>query len=395
MVTENKLLKAAKGYAGRGWSIVPMVLEKGKKRCPVPWKKYQACRPDSTTLRRWFSSGKYSALGVVLGAVSEHLACRDFDKEDAYTEWAEKFPDLAQSLPTVRTGRGYHVYFKADVPKALLFTDGELRGEKCICCVPPSRHPAGQGYDWIVALPEGNLPEIIPAESGLVGKTLQQKRTEEDGSRHKQPDSTRGKTRAGVEGESDAIERAIQATLPFSEGIRNQQVFHLARALKGIPSLADKDPRSLIPYVQRWHSLALQHIKTKEFDETLIDFLYAWPRVNKPMRMNLMEDAMKKAKIKPIPNLPYDSQYMRDLAALCGELQVIVGNGPFFLSTRTAGRLLGVDHTTAWRGLFLLEEDGWIRTVKKGGTAESPRKATRFRFTGEGRTVSPEGELLL
>lgn len=177
-------------------------------------------------------------------------------------------------------------------------------------------------------------------------------------------------------------------------GSRNRQVFHLARALKGISSLADKDPQDHIPIVQRWHSLALPHINTKEFDETLIDFFYAWPRVHTPMHANLMEDAMQRARSKPIPNLPYDFQHMHDLAALCRELQAIVGDGPFFLSTRTAGRLLGVDHTTAWRGLFLLEQDGWIRTTEKGGTKTNPRKATRFRYTGKGRTVSQDGELI-
>ncbi len=394
MLTRTTLLDAAMDYAGRGLAVVPMVFDNGKKRCPVRWTKYQTLQPTGKTLGRWFEDGKYPALAVVLGAVSGHLACRDFDVEDAYRAWAEEFPDLAERLPTVRTGRGYHVYFTAKILKIQHYTDGELRGEKCLCCLPPSRHPAGQGYDWVVALPDGELPEIKPAESGLIGEPVQQKRTEENRCIQKQTDANRSNLSAGDEGESEAIKAAIQATLPTGPRKRNGQVFQLARALKGIPSLANKDPQSLIHIVQRWHSLALPYINTKEFDVTLIDFLYGWPRVHTPMRANLMEDAMKAAKVKPIPNLPYDTQYMRDLAALCRELQGIVGDGPFFLSTRTAGRLLGVDHTTAWRGLFFLEADGWIATVEKGGTATSPRKATRFRYTGKGRTVSPDGELL-
>ena len=68
------------------------------------------------------------------------------------------------------------------------------------------------------------------------------------------------------------------------------------------------------------------------------------------------------------------------LTALCRELQLAVGEGPFFLSTRTAGRLLGVSPMTISRWLFLLESDEVIRVVAKGGTAQTVRKATRFNY---------------
>ena len=388
----NPILTAALDYAERGWSIVPVKFENGRKRGAVRWKTYQTLQPSRKLLEKWFSDGKYPALAVVLGAVSGHLACRDFDEVSSYENWAQNFPNLVNSLPTVRTGRGYHVYLATQVNKTVKYTDGELRGEKSLCCLPPSRHPSGEGYAWIVPLPDGELPAINPSEAGLVGQPMQQKRAEEDRCRQMQTEANRSKQSAG--GGEDAIEKAIQATLPTTKGMRNRQGFQLARGLKGIPSLADKNPQSLIPVVQRWHNLALPYIETKEFDETLIDFLYAWPRVNMPMRLNLMEDAMKTAKANPIPNLPYDSQYMRELAALCRELQKIVGDGPFFLSIRTAGRLLKVHHATAGRGLFLLEADGWIKTIEKGGTEKNPFRATRFRYTGKGRTANPDGELI-
>ena len=162
----DNVLEAAMEYAGRGWSIVPTTFDGGKKPCRVSLARYQRKPPSKATLRRWFRDGEHLALAVVLGEVSGHLGCRDFDKESAYTDWAEEFPDLATTLPTVRTGRGYHVYFTAKIPKVQHYTDGELRGEKCLCCLPPSRHPAGQGYDWTVALPDGKPPAIDPAKSG-------------------------------------------------------------------------------------------------------------------------------------------------------------------------------------------------------------------------------------
>jgi hypothetical protein len=63
---------------------------------------------------------------------------------------------------------------------------------------------------------------------------------------------------------------------------------------------------------------------------------------------------------------------------LCCELQHIVGDGDFYLDVRSAGRLIGVDHTTAWRWLKVLCADGLLAAGVKGSKAT--RKASRFRF---------------
>ena len=227
-------------------------------------------------------------------------------------------------------------------------------------------------------------PGIDPVEAGLVPDDLPaeepmpQKQTEADR-------ATRSTLIAGDLG--FPVQRAIQRTLPRGPGERNQRIFQFARALKGIPDLADKDAGSLLRLVQEWHRQALPFIKTKPFEETWLDFFSGWGNVHTPLGIDLMETVMKRAKANPIPNLPYEQAGMRDLAALCRELQALWGDQPFYLATRTAGRLLGVDHKTACRWLRLLEIDGWIKTIIKGGTAETPRRATRFRFTGNGRTA--------
>ena len=377
------ILDWAKRYYDRGWCIIPAKLENGKKRAAVRWKRYQQHRPSVQTLLGWFSNGRHEALAVVLGAVSGYLACRDFDDPKAYRQWAEKYPDLATELPTTKTGRGCHVYFNGKVEKTSKFQDGELRGEKSLCVLPPSKHPNGKKYEWIVPLPKGQIPAIDPERAGLIPKeALLQKRTEENRSNQKQSEAILSNLNAVKGVGEDEIETAISVTLPKAFGERNHQVFQLARALRGISALADADPRELRPIVKKWHSLALPHISTKPFEETWIDFFYGWPRVEIPMRLNLLADAMTLGK----QNYPLDAEYeqegLKGLLALCFGLQAIMGDQPFFLSTRTAGRLLSVPHMKAWRWLFLLEQDKWIETVAKGGTKESPYKATRFRYLG-------------
>jgi hypothetical protein len=71
------------------------------------------------------------------------------------------------------------------------------------------------------------------------------------------------------------------------------------------------------------------------------------------------------------------------LVSLCRELQGAGGAQPFYLSCRVAGRLFSVSHTEAGRWFFLLESDGILQVVTKGGTHENPRNATRFRYMGD------------
>jgi hypothetical protein len=98
--------------------------------------------------------------------VSGYLVCRDFDTAEAYLTWASEHRDLAKSLPTVRTGRGYHVYFRSrECTKIKNLGDGELRGNG-YCLLPPSRHPSGGTYEWVVPL-NGTVPEVNPFATAL------------------------------------------------------------------------------------------------------------------------------------------------------------------------------------------------------------------------------------
>jgi hypothetical protein len=178
------------------------------------------------------------------------------------------------------------------------------------------------------------------------------------------------------------IDAAIVRTLPIGPGKRNKLVMQLARSLKAIPELADAPAQPLRPYVKRWHRLALPVIGTKPFDETWIDFLRAWPRVKFPLGSEPVRQVFEAAKRTGTPKvaMQYEQEPLRLLVALCRELQRVAGTGPFFLACRTAGSLLGVDHTTAWRWMFLLQEDGVLKEAEKGSQAK--HRASRYRYLG-------------
>ena len=391
---KTTLLKAALGYARRGWSIIPIA--RGQKKAKIKWKPYQTCRPTEETLLGWFGSGTHEALAVILGTASGGLACRDFDSMEAYGFWATAHPDLAKALPTVETSRGRHVYFQTHDLRFEDMGDGEYRADSGhYCLLPPSRHPDGHEYRWLIELPDGPLPLIADVRAaGFLGigpgatedyrDNLGRQRNTEAiiGERSVDSDDSVGSgalcCMTDTLGEDELptrIESAIFASLPTGPGRRNSQVMVLARALKGVAELADAPAQSLREYVRRWHEQALPVIGTQPFEETWIDFLRAWPRAKFPLGGEPIRQVFEAAKRAAIPSIAmqYEQPQLRLLVALCRQLQLVAGDQPFFLSCRTAGSLLGVDHTTAWRWLFLLKEDGLLEETEKGSGGRSGR----------------------
>lgn len=409
--TAGAMLAEAIVYVERGWSILPM--KPGAKLPAVRWKRYQTARADVRTLRRWFGDGAQHGIGVVFGAVSGDLAARDFDEREAYVRWATGNPDLARTLPTMETHRGCQVFFCAE-PRAIdalrqrigkprntgaiPLGDGELRvGIGCYSMLPPSRHPKGSVYRWRVPLPIGPLPLVDPVEAGLAPNLVVQQKCAECAESTEANGANRGTQRVSENTEAigcardespppenwpEPVQRAILESLPERVGKRHEQVFDLARALKGLAQFRDAPVDALIPYLKRWHEMGVRQrvIGTEPFEESEIDFRRAWPNVRFPKGAEPMAAIFAAACATPAPSCAerYEQPGLRTLVALCRELQRAAGDGPFFLSCRTAGQLLDVDHSTASRWLFLLAAHGIIREEEKGKV--ETRKASRYRY---------------
>lgn len=381
--SQNKLLKQALGYHSRGWCIIPVPHD--KKAARIKWKKYQKARPDEGQLRKWFGNGQQN-IAVVLGPVSGALNNRDFDTDGGYHSWAEAFPELAEKLPTVKTANGYHVYFQAsfegrkDIKGENGEHLGELRGSGHYCMLPPSIHPDGPEYRWKIPVIENNLLVLDPVKAGLLPKG--QNVTEQT-----EANRANRSNRGGGKGKREKVKdvgKAIELTLPRSIGTRNRCIFDFARTLKTMPSFCDADPKQLRELVWEWYNRALPKIATKDFEETWIDFLIAWPRIKHKIGEGPMAEIYEKTIQLDPPEIAVEKYPKHDklktLVSLCQELQRAAGDNPFFLTTRTAARLLKVTPMTISRWLFLLETDDILKVIAKGGTAKAPRKATRFRY---------------
>ncbi len=179
----------------------------------------------------------------------------------------------------------------------------------------------------------------------------------------------------------EAIAKAIGATIPTGPGFRHRQLFHFARLLKAIPSLADADLQTLRPIVERWHQQALPRIRTKYFTETWVDFSNAWSNVKFPAGCGPIQGIFQTAISRPIPTvaLNYEVPEIRSLIALCRELQHISGAAPFFLSCRTAGELLNISYVLANKWLRLLVRDKVLVVVRVGVR----RRASEYRYVDD------------
>ncbi len=368
--SKKAVLKYVVEYHKLGWCVIPIPY--GTKKARIKWGKYQKSRPDEKQLRKSFANGRRN-VAVVFGEVSGGLACRDFDTAEEYESWAVKYPKLSNTLPTVKTAHGYHVYFIGHVKGIRRLAHGELRGSGGYCLLPPSLHPDGPAYEWVNPATRKNLLEITPEDAGFRPDVTEQTENTE------QTEQTEAIGREGK-----GLEKAIVETLPQEVGTRNRQIFEFARALKSLPPFSDADPRELREYVEVWHRRALPRIRTQEFEETWIDFLKAWPNVKYPKGEEPMAQIFERAIQLEPPKIAAekypDHSKLKILVSLCRELQLAAGNNPFYLSARTAGRLLNITPMTANRWLFLLQSDGILALISKGGTAETARQASRYRY---------------
>jgi hypothetical protein len=359
------LLDFALGYARRGWSIIPVT---GKEAVTL-WKPFQTRQPDEKTLRRPFAKKGITGLAVILGSPSGGLAVRDFDQVDAYEDWASANPEDAALLPTVKTARGYHVYGRLDNEAFENLDDGELRADSGHYVVlPPSVHPDGAIYSWLNPLPE------IGVDLPMLPSSLLVKREKDVTQEHRREDSREPNTTH--EYPISCVTSAIARTLPTGPGQRRRCLFDLARHLKRIIPEASRDELRRI--VRAWHIQAHPFIRTKQFDESWIDFSEAWELIRLPAGC-CFDAAAKAADLDVPPSIAekYDGN-LRRLASLCRQLQRQWGKSPFPLGCQKAADFLGVSKFHAWSLLRTLQIDTII-VLKKLGSKKS-KKASEFRY---------------
>ena len=397
-------------YVELGWSVIP--IPSGTKKATIAWSKYQTERASRGQVENWFYKDRHGP-AVVFGEVSGGLACRDFDTMQSFEAWQRRFPDLAATLPIVKTSRGRHVYFRispeheAEIRKRLQKTtgtgaidlgDGELRLGACYCLLPPAVHPDGIQYEW-VNQPGRDIPILDVFESGLaegfsaytehtVNLADRENAEDTNNTTHTSSGQTVNTVFSVYMPGHPEIDTAISTTLPTGPGQRHKQIFTLLRAIQAIPGFWKtdwKDVRPVVePIVREWHSRCSEVVRGT-VEESIMDAARGWSKVKTPGDQDTLAQCAAKAESADVPEFATIRGYsepLKQLVKLCRELQRNAADGTFYLSCRCAGRALDICHTSTNALLQYLEMDGVLKLVAKGTTG-SRGKANEYRYIAE------------
>ena len=166
----------ARTYRSWGFTIFPV---NGHKLPTVPWKGYQSRRPTAERFESNFNFthphfGAFCGIAAIHGRASKGVACRDFDIADAYFALVKRNREIALTLPTSQTPRGYHVWFRVKTESFHSEHDGEYRADrKHYSVLPPTyrtddKHPRFT-YQWFINEPDSlqSFPIIDPIKHGI------------------------------------------------------------------------------------------------------------------------------------------------------------------------------------------------------------------------------------
>ncbi len=365
-------INAALFYAEQGYPVFPCRI--GEKR-PLTSRGRNAATTDLATIESSYVRSPKANIGLV----TDGLVAIDVDPGGQLTDDPVEEASLADA-PTQETPRGgRHFIFRQPAGRDYRNTQSKLaphvdtRANGGYILVAPSVVDKGN-YRWIHPL--NCTPDALPEPPDWLVRRLDQ-----IGSvTHAVCSASSAASMSTMSSVSQTrIAEAIERTLPTIVGTRSRLIFHFARELWAIYGTKDVSPNQLEFHVREWHRRALPFIRTKPFEETWADFLHAWKNAKYPTGQEPISVLYLEALKQPRPEcvMRYDTPELRNLVALCRELQRAAGQSPFFLDCRTAGRLIGTDRQRAHRWLTLvLIADGVLELTAKG----SRGRASEYRY---------------
>jgi hypothetical protein len=179
MSDTTAIMDAALAYAKRGWSLVPVFPRSKKPSYGEGWQ-HHTLTDSGAVEQHWTAFPDYN-VGVQLGEISGVIDV-EADSDAAESLLAELLGEDCPVVPTYQSTRGKHRLFKwtpsAPSDRAVFkFRDLiEFRvggnGKAAQSVLPPSVHPSGAVYKWLVPPDEVN-PQPLPARAlELIRKEL-------------------------------------------------------------------------------------------------------------------------------------------------------------------------------------------------------------------------------
>ena len=161
---------AAADYRERGLSPIPLRMRSKEPNLPKGHPYLTRKATDAEFARFDFRHN----VGVVTGKVSGVLVLDDDDGGQTMRKNGWHVP----ATPTVKTKRGNQYYFRcpeAGFPTFDVTRKLEVRADGAYAVAPPSVHPSGERYEWVIALDEADFadpPEWLIEQARLRGRRM-------------------------------------------------------------------------------------------------------------------------------------------------------------------------------------------------------------------------------
>jgi len=175
---ENELmtkLDAALRYIDHGLAVIPLWPDRRKNPKLTSYTEYLERLPTREEWTRWAARWPNCNIGAITGYWLNYV-CLDFDDLESYKLWADGGHHLAGQTWTVRTSRGYHVWFQVgdDPGQSRSYIKGQaevlLRARGGYCIVPPSIHWTGVRYSTTHRCPPLKIDSILDVLEGWTEK---------------------------------------------------------------------------------------------------------------------------------------------------------------------------------------------------------------------------------
>lgn len=226
----SRLLDAAQRYTAAGLATIPLWPDARKNPRLSSFEEFHSRLPQPHEWQRWARKWPDSNIGLITGYWKNYVAL-DFDEVLTYDVWLQKwgqqftgrFDGASPITWTVKTGRGYHVWFqlKEDPGRSRIFVNDGLevllRARGGYCIVPPSVHHTGTPYKTVcnvLPMVVENVSDILP---GWKEKVSPNGETIPDRAMHPQPTKIRIENLIPPEKEHPNARGAYLARCPFHQ----------------------------------------------------------------------------------------------------------------------------------------------------------------------------------
>ncbi len=404
----DKALQHALLYAEKfGLRVFPChSVHDGECTCQRPNCRDQGKHPrtthgfkDATTdpkvIRDWWTRWPDANIGIATG---EGLVVIDVDPrnggDQSLAELEAEFGELPRSWHVSTGGGGRHIYLSIPagirIKKRQNWRNGiDIQGVGAYVIAPPSNHIKDGDYQWLqlqLPSPGAMQPELLQALAQVPHK--QNTDRPSTASSRKQIDNNNYSV-LSVSSWSSQLARLVEAAIDVatvsSPGTRNKRLVALARRLKCLPELQDKDAEDCQPIVREWFRRSLPNMRTKEWEKSWVEWLKIWVWADKDRCQDGLEIIWEIAQSRPHPQVAkkYPSRQLRMLVTLCSAMQERAADqhGVWYLSCRKAGALLGIGHKTAAMWLKTLVKDGVLHKAKRH--VKGSLNAQRYQYLGD------------